>query len=126
MAARAALQFTLPVLTLLLLPALLPGGLAAQAEASCTYPAAVPVPDGRSATAAEMSAAQAEVKAYVASMEQYLDCLAQEEAGLPAEQQTDATRALTLKRHNAAVEAMERLAAQFNEQVRAFKAGARP
>ena len=98
---------------------------AGPATAGCEYPAPVPVPDGKTASANEMSAAQKDVQAYVASMEQYLDCLAREEAALPPDQQTPESQALTVKRHNAAVEAMERLAAQFNEQVRAFKASGR-
>lgn len=95
---------------------------AGPAAAGCTYPAPVPVPDGRAATGAEMAAAQQKVQAYVASMEQYLACLGESEAALPEAERTAGARALTVKRHNAAVEAMERLAAQFNEQVRAFKA----
>jgi hypothetical protein len=95
---------------------------AGPAAAGCTYPAPVPVPDGRNAASGEMAAAQRQVQAYVASMQQYLDCLGREEGALPEAERTPAARALTVKRHNAAVEAMERLAAQFNEQVRAYKA----
>jgi hypothetical protein len=95
---------------------------AGPAAAGCTYPAPVPVPDGRNAASGEMAAAQRQVQAYVATMQQYLDCLGREEGALPEAERTPAARALTVKRHNAAVEAMERLAAQFNEQVRAYKA----
>jgi hypothetical protein len=69
-----------------------------------------------------MTAAQQRMQAYMGKMQQYLDCLEQEEAALPEEQRTTETRAHTVKRYNAAVEAMESLAAQFNEQVRAYKA----
>jgi DNA repair ATPase RecN len=99
--------------------------LAGPAFAACEYPQAARVPDGKSSSAAEMNEAQQRVQDYMAKMQQYLDCLEQEEAALPAEQRTAETRAITVKRYNAAVEAMESLAAQFNEQVRAFKATGR-
>jgi DNA repair ATPase RecN len=96
--------------------------LAGPAFGACTYPPAEQVPDGKTASQAEMTAAQQRMQAYMGKMQQYLDCLEQEEAALPEEQRTTETRALTVKRYNAAVEAMESLAAQFNEQVRAYKA----
>jgi DNA repair ATPase RecN len=96
--------------------------LAGPAFAACTYPPAERVPDGKSASQAEMNEAQQRVQGYMAKMQQYLDCLEQEEAALPEDQRTAEARSLTVKRYNAAVEAMESLAAQFNEQVRAYKA----
>jgi DNA repair ATPase RecN len=96
--------------------------LGGQAHAACEYPPAEKVPDGKASTSAEMTAAQKRIEAYMGNMQQYLDCLEQEEAALPAEQRNAETRAVTVKRYNAAVEAMESLAAQFNEQVRAYKA----
>lgn len=108
---------------LLLFTGLLSGAWAAQA--ACNYPTEVPVPDGRSATEAEMNAAGKAVKQYIADMEAYLTCLDAEQAALPPEQQTEETKAVTVKRHNAAVDAMETMAARYNEQVRAFKAARR-
>jgi hypothetical protein len=95
---------------------------AGPAFGACTYPPAEQVPDGKSASQAEMNEAQRRMQGYMAKMQQYLDCLEQEEAALPEDQRTTETRALTVKRYNAAVEAMESLAAQFNEQVRAYRA----
>jgi hypothetical protein len=99
------------------------GSLAAQA--ACNYPAEVPVPDGKTATEAEMNAAGQAVKQYMAEMEAYLACLDAEHAALPPEQQTPEAKSLTVKRHNAAVDSMESLAARFNEQVRAYKSARR-
>ncbi|MBL8226525.1 MAG: hypothetical protein JNM50_14465 [Chromatiales bacterium] len=106
------------IVTAIALAALLSG----QAFGACTYPPAEKVPDGKSASKTEMNEAQQRMQGYMANMQQYLDCLEQEEAALPEDQRTAETRALTVKRYNAAVEAMESLAAQFNEQVRAYKA----
>ena len=92
------------------------------ASGACAYPPAEKVPDGKSAGQAEMNAAQQRMQGYMEKMQQYLDCLEQEEAALPDDQRTAETRSLTVKRYNAAVEAMESLAAQFNEQVRAYRA----
>lgn len=95
------------------------------AQAACNYPTEVPVPDGKAATEAEMNAAGQSVKQYMADMEAYLTCLDAEQAALPPEQQTEESKGLAVKRHNAAVEAMEGMAARFNEQVRAYKAAQR-
>ncbi|MCL4722159.1 MAG: hypothetical protein KJ041_09455 [Gammaproteobacteria bacterium] len=96
--------------------------MASLADAACEYPPAVKVPDGKAATKAEIEASGAEVKQYIATMEGYLACLDQEEAAVPEEQKTPDTRALHVKRYNAAVDAMQATAAEFNAQLRAFKA----
>lgn len=92
------------------------------AQAACEYPPEVKIPDGQAATQAEMATAQAAVKQYMADMETYMNCLDAEAAAIPADQQTPEQQALAVKRHNAAVDAMENVAAQFNTQVKAFKA----
>ena len=104
----------------LLVPTLL--GLAGLANAACNYPAEVTIPDGSTATEVDMGAAGKAVKTYMAEMDTYLACLDAEEAALPPEEQTPEKKAVTVKRHNAAVDAMEGMAARYNEQVRAFKA----
>ena len=68
------------------------------------------------------------VKTYVAAMEVYLECIIEEEKTAIAEiediqpedeqQRADAMN----KKYNAAVDEMERLAAQFNAEVQAYKA----
>jgi hypothetical protein len=95
---------------------------AVPAQAACEYPADVALPDGAKATEAEMNAGSAVVKKYIADMDAYMACLDAEQAALPVEQQTPENKALHVKRHNAAVDAEEAIAARFNEQVRAYKA----
>ncbi|MEQ1803257.1 MAG: hypothetical protein ABL989_15110 [Gammaproteobacteria bacterium] len=96
--------------------------LAPAAQAACEYPPEVKLPDGKSATQEEISAANAAVKKYLADMEAYTTCLDADIAALPVEQQTPEAKAMHVKRYNAAVDAMEATANSFNEQLRAFKA----
>jgi hypothetical protein len=95
---------------------------------ACDYPQRADVPDGASATKEQMLAGQTAVKDYMAAMETYLSCIEQEEKDTVAsmteiteEEKASRDEALT-KKYNAAVEEMELVAAQFNEQVRAYKA----
>jgi hypothetical protein len=89
-------------------------------HAACPYPEEVSVPDGSTATNDEMVNGQSLVKEYMAEMEGYLECLDNEEATIP-EKQTPEAMALHVQRHNAAVDAMEKVAAKFNEEIRAYK-----
>ncbi len=95
---------------------------------ACDYPKRVSIPNGSVATKDEMIAGQRGVKKYMADMEVYLGCIAEEDekiragiedADLLVEAQRDE---MLVKKHNAAVEEMEILAADFNEAVRAYKA----
>jgi hypothetical protein len=102
--------------------------MAASSAIACDYPKRVKVPNGASATKEDMLAGQSSVKAYVAEMEEYLACIADEEAAtlatmtdLSDEERLNRDAALT-KKHNAAVEEMELVAAEFNEAVREYKA----
>ena len=83
------------------------------------------MPDGTSATEAEMIAGQKAVKKFMADMDIYLECLDTEknEAAVEGEDAeiTAQREAITVKRHNAGVDELERMAAAFNEQVRAYK-----
>jgi hypothetical protein len=100
-----------------------------QAQAECTYPPApAALPDGRSATEAEMVAAMQSVKQYDTAVNDYLSCLENETqasiqaAGADApKEQIAQIKAIQSKKHNAAVQELESRAANFNEQVRAFK-----
>jgi hypothetical protein len=85
----------------------------------CTFPPAINVPDGASATNEKMISGQKSVKAYMGEMEGYLECLDKEGAAL--EEETPEQKQIHVQRHNAAVDAMEETAAKFNEQVRAYK-----
>lgn len=98
------------------------------AAIACDYPQRATIPNGDTATKDDMLAGQRSVKAYMAAMEEYLTCIEREESEtlaqmseLSEEDKTARSAALT-KKHNAAVEEMEIIAARFNEAVRAYKA----
>lgn len=95
---------------------------------ACDYPERVSIPKGNSASKEEMVAGQRGVKKFMADMEAYLACIEEEDeqnrAGIEepdpiVEAQRDE---MLVKKHNAAVEDMEKVAAAFNEEVRAYKA----
>ena len=94
----------------------------------CDYPDRVNIPNGTTATKEEMLEGQRGVKAFVANMEVYLECIVDEEKMARAaieeispedEQQRED---MLNKKYNAAVDEMERLAAQFNVEVQAYRA----
>lgn len=112
------------ILTIVLASALL--GLSPFAL-GCDYPLRAEIPNGGSASKDDMLAGQQSVKTYMAAMEEYLDCIAKNEDDTLAEMQeisdeerANRTEALA-KKHNAAIEEMELIAARFNEEVRAYK-----
>ena len=95
---------------------------------ACDYPHRVLIPNGTTATKEDMLQGQRGVKKFVADMELYLECIIDEEKMSRAvledldpneEQQRED---LLNKKYNAAVDEMERLAAQFNVEVQAYKA----
>ena len=102
---------------------------AATAGAECIYPEAPgALPDGNTASQEEMVTAMQGLKDYDAAVTAYLSCLEMEtstqiaEAGEElTEEQVTQIKAIQVKKHNAAVEALETRASQFNEQVRIFK-----
>ncbi|MEM7278948.1 MAG: hypothetical protein AAF385_12555 [Pseudomonadota bacterium] len=93
--------------------------------AACDYPEKADIPNGATATEAEMIAGQKTVKRFMAQMDDYLACIDAENAEAAvegeAEEITAQREAFAVKKHNAAVDDLERVAAEFNEQVRAFK-----
>ncbi|UCG72220.1 MAG: hypothetical protein JSV45_13370 [Chromatiales bacterium] len=89
--------------------------------AACVSPVEVKVPDGSQASMDEMLAAQTAVKSYMADMEDYLKCLDDESAS-QSDTQTEEQKVAHVQQHNSAVDAMERVANSFNEQIRAYKA----
>ena len=102
------------------------GMLGASLALSCEYPERTGVPDGSTATKDEMIAGQRGVKSYMAAMEAYLACIetAEQETVAGGNLDEDAKQqriALFNKKYNAAVEAMNLIAEQFNAQVRAYK-----
>lgn len=95
---------------------------------ACEYPTRVLIPNGNTATKEEMIAGQQGVKKYVADMEIYLACIVDEEKAArnsmenlePADEQE--REDMLNKKYNAAVDEMERVAAQFNAEVQAYRA----
>jgi hypothetical protein len=107
------------VLTSGLLAAIASGfGVAAWA---CENPAVVTIPDGKSSTMEQMLAAQAQVKAYQAAMNEFLACI-DSELEAEGEQAPEDFKSLMVSRHNAAVAEMEGVAAAFNDQIKAYRA----
>jgi hypothetical protein len=96
-------------------------GCFAFAAAACENPALVSIPDGKTSTLEQMLAAQKDVKAYQAKMNDYLACV-DAEAETQGEQAPNEYKALMVNRHNAAVAEMEGVAAAFNDQIKAYKA----
>jgi hypothetical protein len=102
-----------------LLPLALLGG-AQIAQAACIYPPEPSIPDGATATEAQLKAAQGGVKDYMAAVTAYTDCLDSEEKTLGPEA-TPEQKNLHTAKHNAAVDALNAVAARFNEQLQAYK-----
>ena len=94
---------------------------------ACDYPARAKIVSGATATKDEMIASQKSVKTYLAAMDEYLACIEEEEKTAraelvePDEQTLKEREEMITKKYNAAVEEMEIVAAEFNEQVRAYK-----
>ncbi|MEM8548045.1 MAG: hypothetical protein AAGF46_07780 [Pseudomonadota bacterium] len=99
---------------------------AANAEAQCTYPSRIDIPNGSTATKEEMLAARDTVKQYMATMNEYLDCLEAETAAAAAPDEDPAVtterKALMAKKYNAAVEQLHTVAESFNVELRTYKA----
>jgi hypothetical protein len=91
------------------------------AAAACEAPSPVALPDGATATRDQMLAAQQEVRAYQAAMNEFVACIDSELQG-EGEQAPEEFKSLMVSRHNAAVTEMEGVAAAFNDQLRAFRA----
>lgn len=103
---------------------------AATSVAECIYPKApTSYPDGRTATLEQMIAGQKTVKQFNADMDVYLKCIDDENPPPPegatlsdADKKAIAAREMVrVKKHNAAVEAEEKVAQQFNDQLKIYK-----
>ena len=90
------------------------------AFAECNYPKSVSVPDGSTASEEEMLAGRTAVQEYMAAMNEYLACLDEEAARL-GEEESSEQKQLHVQRHNAAVDDMEAVAAEFNDELAAYK-----
>jgi hypothetical protein len=104
--------------------------LAGQAFAACQAPAnSVKVPNGSKASKDEMLATQRAVKDYDAAVKTYADCLkSEQEEKLQAggaslsEEQKQKINMEYAKRQNEEVDKLEKLAAKFNLELKAYKA----
>jgi hypothetical protein len=112
----------------------LAASLSTTAYAECAYPhKPAKMPDGNTATKDEMVAANKQVKQYNADMTAYLDCLKTEYDGTTAKLPADATEdqkkqlaTVYARKNDAAVDELQTVATQFNEQLRVFKAKTPP
>jgi len=100
----------------------------AQSALACDYPRRVLIPNGNTASKEEMIESQKGVKQYVADMQIYLECIVDEEkiardamGDLKPEIEQE-REDMVNKKYNAAVDEMERLAAQFNAERQAYMA----
>jgi hypothetical protein len=98
------------------------------AFADCAYPRAPQkIPDGKTASEAEMMEAMSAFKQYNGDVTNYTTCLEKETSDKIRE--TGGATSLIVqiktvqaKKHNAAIEELQDKAKVFNEQVRAYKA----
>ena len=80
---------------------------------ACDYPTRVEIPDGATADRETMLGAQRDVKQFVTSMEEYLECIVNEENNARAQmvdlapEDEQQREDLLTKKYNAAVEDME-------------------
>ncbi len=97
--------------------------------ADCSYPPPPDhLPDGNTATLADMVAGQKAVKDYDKAINAYVACIKLEHDDavskggekLTKEQKTDMER-VEVQKHNAAIDQLQSVADRFNEQVRVFK-----
>lgn len=97
--------------------------LAASAQAECVFPKApATIPDGKTATEAEMVAAMTAFKAYNEEVTAFGTCLDVETKEKSAgSAQLMQLKTMQSKKLNAAVAELQEKAKLFNEQVRAFK-----
>ncbi|HEV2272019.1 MAG TPA: hypothetical protein VGR92_21410 [Steroidobacteraceae bacterium] len=104
--------------------------LAPAAYADCSYPQAPShIPDGSTATMAEMLAGQKAVQSYNEAMTAYLSCIKLERDSRVAaagdkltKKQKQELEAIEIQKNNAAVDQLHAVADQFNAQVKIFKA----
>jgi len=98
-------------------------GLSSNALAECTAPSAPIIPDGNVASKDELIAAQGAYKTFESSFYDYRDCLtAKEQAIAPEAADLEAQKAAITEADDIAFAELNRVAAEFNAAVKAFKA----
>lgn len=91
------------------------------AAAQCERPTEPIIPDGASATKADIASAFRGVKQYQADLVIFRDCLDRERLAF-GDAATPDVLAVLMQRYNATVESEEAVAAEFNMQYKAYKA----
>jgi hypothetical protein len=110
-------------------------GMAAHANAACSYPRSPDAPpDGASATKDQMIAAKHDFDRYNGEMNSYLDCLKLEmDAATPKDssklsgdekKKADDQQKVLVQKNNAAVDELQANVGRFNEQLKIYKAKA--
>ncbi|MDY6948618.1 MAG: hypothetical protein SXG53_23190 [Pseudomonadota bacterium] len=96
----------------------------ATAQAECAFPKApASIPDGKTASEAEMVAAMSAFKAYNDEVTAFGACLEEEtKSKASGTAQLMQLKTMQTKKHNAAIDELQAKAKLFNEQVRVFKA----
>jgi hypothetical protein len=100
----------------------------AQTVFACDYPTRVSLANGTTATKEEMVQSQRDVKTFITEMEAYLECIVEDEktarASMPDIQSDDELQREEMlnKNYNAGVVQLEKVAAEFNSEVQAYKA----
>jgi hypothetical protein len=89
------------------------------ARAACEPPSAISIPDGATATFEVMSAAQSDVRTYMAAMESYFACI-NEELEVVSDDAPAEFKSALADRHSSAVVELETLAAAFSRELQAF------
>ena len=93
---------------------------------ACDYPERPHMPDGSTASKEELLAAKSGVQNFIASVDEYLQCVEAEEKAAIAEMDDPSTEELQLrdemlnKKFDAANEEKALVGEQFNQQVRAY------
>ena len=101
------------------------GLMSANAFADCTIGDMPTVPSGAESTLEQMLAAKKEVDAYMATSNEYLECLAKDAEAKADGLEDDAAAEVkesTATMHNDEVARQEQLAANFNQAIRDYKA----
>ncbi len=100
---------------------------AAGSTQACDKPNPVAIPNGLTATEAEMISADQAIKLYMADVNAYTECLESDTQSLRAGASrsslvsAQARENQLIAKHNAAVENMERVTEKFNEAVADYK-----
>jgi hypothetical protein len=108
-------------------------GLAAHAQATCSYPhSPAKIPDGKTATKEHMVAAAQDFKRYNDEMNMYLDCIKLEmDAPTPADpskltadekKKLDQQHKKYVQKNDLAVDELQAVVGRFNEQLKIYKA----